>query len=442
MSTIEHILGREILDSRGNPTVEVEVLLDVRRPGPGRGALRRLHRRSSRPSSCATAATATAARASPTPSANVNGEIARGRRRPRRRSTSAASTARCSTLDGTDNKARLGANAILGVSLAVAKAAADELELPLYRYVGGANAHVLPVPMMNVSTAAPTPTTTSTSRSSWSCRSAPPSFSEALRWGTETYHTLKAILHDRGLSTAVGDEGGFAPNLRLQRGGRAAARRGDRAGRLHARATTSPSPSTPPPPSSTRDGAYVLDAARAGRSTAAEMADVHGRPVRPLPDRLDRGRHGRGRLGRLGRAHRACSATRCSSWATTSSSPTSSASAAASTPASPTRSSSRSTRSARSPRPSTPSSLAHRAGYTAVMSHRSGETEDATIADLAVATELRPDQDRRARPQRPGGQVQPAAAHRGRARRDRRVPRPRRPRSPSGGDRVTSDGGR
>jgi enolase len=116
-------------------------------------------------------------------------------------------------LDGTDNKARLGANAILGTSLAVAKAAADDLGLPLYRYVGGPNAHVLPVPMMNVLNGGVHADNTIDMQEFMVMPVGAPSFREALRWGTETYHTLKRVLHDRGLATAVGDEGGFAPNL-------------------------------------------------------------------------------------------------------------------------------------------------------------------------------------------------------------------------------------
>jgi enolase len=116
-------------------------------------------------------------------------------------------------LDGTDNKARLGANAILGVSLAVAKAAADELALPLFRYVGGTNAHVLPVPMLNVLNGGVHADNNVDFQEFMVMPVGAPSFSEALRWGVETYHALKAVLHERGLSVAVGDEGGFAPNL-------------------------------------------------------------------------------------------------------------------------------------------------------------------------------------------------------------------------------------
>jgi enolase len=116
-------------------------------------------------------------------------------------------------LDGTENKGRLGANAILGVSLAVAHAAADELSLPLFRSVGGPNAHVLPVPMMNVINGGAHADNNIDLQEFMIMPVGAASFSEALRWGTETYHVLKKVLADRGLATAVGDEGGFAPNL-------------------------------------------------------------------------------------------------------------------------------------------------------------------------------------------------------------------------------------
>ena len=116
-------------------------------------------------------------------------------------------------LDGTDNKARLGANALLGVSLAVAKAGADECDLPLYRYVGGANAHALPLPCMNVLNGGAHADSNVDLQEFMLAPVGAASFSEAMRMGTETYHTLKRMLHDQGLSTAVGDEGGFAPNL-------------------------------------------------------------------------------------------------------------------------------------------------------------------------------------------------------------------------------------
>ncbi len=116
-------------------------------------------------------------------------------------------------LDGTDNKGRLGANAILGVSLAVAKAAATELDLPLYRYVGGPNACVLPVPMLNVINGGEHADNNVDLQEYMFMPVGAASFSEALRWGAECYHTLKTVVGERGLSTAIGDEGGFAPNL-------------------------------------------------------------------------------------------------------------------------------------------------------------------------------------------------------------------------------------
>jgi enolase len=115
--------------------------------------------------------------------------------------------------DGTGNKGRLGANAILGVSLAVARAAAEEQELPLFRYLGGPNARVLPVPMMNVLNGGVHADNSVDFQEFMIMPVGAPSFREALRWGVETYHTLKSVLHDRRLATAVGDEGGFAPDL-------------------------------------------------------------------------------------------------------------------------------------------------------------------------------------------------------------------------------------
>ncbi|MFM6976691.1 MAG: phosphopyruvate hydratase, partial [Sphingobacteriaceae bacterium] len=116
-------------------------------------------------------------------------------------------------LDGTENKGKIGANAILGVSLAVAKAAAQESRQPLYRYIGGVNANTLPIPMMNIINGGSHSDAPIAFQEFMIMPAGAPSFSEALRWGTEVFHNLKKILHDRGLSTAVGDEGGFAPNF-------------------------------------------------------------------------------------------------------------------------------------------------------------------------------------------------------------------------------------
>lgn len=211
MSTIEHVVGREVLDSRGNPTVEVEVVLDSGASG-----------RAIVPSGASTGeheavelrdgGSRFAGKGVATAVGHVNGEIRSlvvGQDALEQRVIDYALI----DLDGTDNKRRLGANAILGVSLAVAKAAAAELEIPLYRYVGGANAHVLPVPMMNVVNGGAHADNNIDLQEFMVMPVGAASYSEALRWGVETYHALRTLLHDRHLSTAVGDEGGFAPNL-------------------------------------------------------------------------------------------------------------------------------------------------------------------------------------------------------------------------------------
>jgi enolase len=211
MSEIVEVVGREVLDSRGNPTVEVEVVLDSGATGRaivpsgastgeyeavelrdggsrylGKGVLRAVE--------------------------NVNNLVAPvviGMDATNQRALDNALI----ELDGTENKSRLGANAMLGVSLSVAHAAASELELPLYRAIGGPHAHVLPVPMMNVINGGAHADNNVDLQEFMIMPVGAPSFREAVRWGVETYHTLKKVLADRGLSTAVGDEGGFAPNL-------------------------------------------------------------------------------------------------------------------------------------------------------------------------------------------------------------------------------------
>ncbi len=211
MSRIETVVGRQVLDSRGNPTVEVEVVLESGARG-----------RAIVPSGASTGeheavelrdgGKAYLGKGVLKATAAVNGEIADlliGHDGLDQRIIDAAMI----ELDGTHNKARLGANAILGTSLAVAKAAADEIDLPLYRAIGGPNAHVLPVPMLNVVNGGVHADNTIDMQEFMVMPVGAASFSEALRWGVETYHTLKKLLHDRGLSTAVGDEGGFAPNL-------------------------------------------------------------------------------------------------------------------------------------------------------------------------------------------------------------------------------------
>jgi enolase len=210
-ATIVAVIGREILDSRGNPTVEVEVQLAS--GATGRAAV---------PSGASTGAFEAVelrdggeryrGKGVQNAVANVEGEIAdaiEGLDGADQRGLDLALI----TLDGTDNKGRLGANAMLGVSLAAAKAAANHVGLPLYRYVGGASAHVLPVPMLNVLNGGAHADNNVDFQEFMLLPVGAASFNEALRWGAEVYHTLKTVLHDRGLATGIGDEGGFAPNL-------------------------------------------------------------------------------------------------------------------------------------------------------------------------------------------------------------------------------------
>jgi enolase len=211
VSFIEQVIGREVLDSRGNPTVEVEVVLDsgsvgraIVPSGASTGSFEAVELRDGderyRGKGVLHAV------------ANVNGEIndiLEGADALDQRGVDLALI----DADGTPNKARLGANAILGASLATARAATEELGLPLFRYVGGSDAHVLPVPMMNVVNGGVHADNSIDLQEFMIMPVGAASFSEALRWGVETYHSLANVLKVRGLSTAVGDEGGFAPDL-------------------------------------------------------------------------------------------------------------------------------------------------------------------------------------------------------------------------------------
>jgi enolase len=211
VSSIEHVIGREVLDSRGNPTVEAEVWLDSGARG-----------RAIAPSGASTGIREAvelrdggdrfAGRGVLRAVANVNAEIADvvgGLDALDQRAVDHAMI----DLDGTPDKGRLGANAMLAVSLASAKAVADDLEVPLYRSIGGANAHALPVPMLNVVNGGAHANNSIDFQEFMVMPVGAASFSEALRWGTETYHALRTLLNERGMSTAVGDEGGFAPDL-------------------------------------------------------------------------------------------------------------------------------------------------------------------------------------------------------------------------------------
>ncbi|MDP9834047.1 phosphopyruvate hydratase [Gleimia europaea] len=212
MAHIEAIGAREILDSRGNPTVEVEVLLDdgtVSRAavpsGASTGAFEAVERRDGDDNRYMGKGVEDAVEA-------VTDVIA-----PELIDEDATEQRLIDEimidLDGTDNKGKLGANAILGVSLAVAKAAAESAGLPLYRYVGGPNAHVLPVPMMNILNGGSHADTNVDIQEFMIAPIGAGSFREALQWGAEVYHTLKGVIKGRGLSTGLGDEGGFAPSL-------------------------------------------------------------------------------------------------------------------------------------------------------------------------------------------------------------------------------------
>jgi enolase len=211
MSQIDHVHARQILDSRGNPTVEVEV--SVRSGAWGRAAV---------PSGASTGEfEATELRDGgrewggkgvSRAIANVNGEIADAIR-GQDASAQAAIDRMLITLDGTPNKSRLGANAILAVSLAVAHAAAAEERMPLWRYLGGETAHVLPVPMMNVLNGGVHADNRVDFQEFMVVPVGAQSFAQALRMGTEVFHALKSTLRGRGLGTTVGDEGGFAPDL-------------------------------------------------------------------------------------------------------------------------------------------------------------------------------------------------------------------------------------
>jgi enolase len=381
MSQIERVHARQILDSRGNPTVEVEVAL--RSGAHGHAAV---------PSGASTGefeatelrdgGEAWLGKGVGRAVAGVNGEIAEavaGMDASGQQSLDDALIA----LDGTANKSRLGANAILGVSLAAAHAQAAEEGLPLWRYIGGEAARVLPVPMMNVLNGGAHADNRVDFQEFMVVPQGASSFSECLRMGVEVFHALKRTLHERGLATAVGDEGGFAPDLgsneealqMLVRGIEAA---GYRPGEDVAIALD------PATSELYRDGAYVLE--HEGRTLSAPeladyWADLAGRyPIVSIEDGMDEQdwdgwkalteriggsvqlvgddlfvtntqRLERGielgvansiliKVNQIGTLSETLAAI----------------------------------------------ALAREAGYTAVMSHRSGETEDVTIADLAVAT--------------------------------------------------------
>jgi enolase len=381
MSIIEHIAGREVLDSRGNPTVEVEVILEsgatgraMVPSGASTGAFEAVELRDGEARYGGKGVLDAVAHVDDEIYDALVGFDALDQRDIDRVLVE---------LDGTDNKGRLGANAILGVSLAVAKAAADELAVPLYRYIGGVNAHVLPVPMMNVLNGGEHADNNVDVQEFMIMPVGAASFSEALRWGAETYHVLKKVLHEKGLSTAIGDEGGFAPNLgsneeAVQLLIAAIEKAGFTPGDDIAIALDAASTEF------YKDGSYVL--AGEGRTLSpAEMVTyldtlVAKYPIVSIEDGMaeedwDGWKALTDAVGdkvqlvgddlfvtnveRLGRGIDAGVANSILVKVNQIGSLTETLESVA---------------------------LATRSGYTAVMSHRSGETEDVTIADLAVAT--------------------------------------------------------
>ena len=216
MSMIIDVYGREVLDSRGNPTVEVEVVLEsgamgraMVPSGASTGAFEAVELRDGDKDRYLGKGVANAVD-------HVNSELCDelvGLESDDQRSIDELMI----DLDGTDNKGSFGANAILGVSLAVAKASAEEAALPLYKYVGGPNAHLLPTPMMNILNGGVHADNNVDFQEFMIMPVGAPTFKEALRWCAEIYHTLKKVLHDAGLGGGVGDEGGFAPNFKTNK---------------------------------------------------------------------------------------------------------------------------------------------------------------------------------------------------------------------------------
>lgn len=379
MALIEAVGAREILDSRGNPTVEVEVLLDdgvVSRAavpsGASTGAFEAYELRDGDKDRYLGKGVQKAVDAV----MDDLGPAIEGLDASDQRLIDAELIA----VDGSENKKNLGANAILGVSLAVAKAAADSADLPLFRYLGGPNAHVLPVPMMNVINGGSHADSNVDIQEFMILPHGAETFSEGLRWGVETYHVLKGLLKSKGLGTGLGDEGGFAPNLSSNRAAldllmEAIEKAGftpgtDIALGLDVAATEF-----------YKDGAYTFEGASksAGEMSAYYAELVAAYPLVSLEDPLDEDDwEGWAQLTaeigtktqivgddlfvtnpkRLAKGISLGTANSILVKVNQIGSLTETLDAVA---------------------------MAQRAGYTAVISHRSGETEDTTIADLAVA---------------------------------------------------------
>ena len=381
MAAIDTIDAREILDSRGNPTVEVEVLLEdgvVARAavpsGASTGAFEAYELRDGDKGRYGGKGVEKAVAAV----VDELGPAVEGIDAADQRIVDATLIA----TDGSDNKSNLGANAILGVSLAVAKAAALSAELPLFRYIGGPNAHVLPVPMMNVINGGAHADSNVDIQEFMILPVGAESFREALRWGAETYHALKSLLGSKGLSTGLGDEGGFAPDLDSNRAAldllvEAIGKAGFTPGKDIALALDVASTEF------FENGSYTFEGQQ---KSAAEMSAYYTELVGAYPlvsledpiaeDDWEGWAHLTAELGgrvqivgddlfvtnpeRLGRGIAAHAANSILVKVNQIGTLTETLDAV---------------------------ELAQRNGYTAILSHRSGETEDTTIADLAVATD-------------------------------------------------------
>jgi enolase len=382
MTAIVDILGREILDSRGNPTVEVDVMLED--GSMGRAAV---------PSGASTGAHEAIELRDGDKSryfgkgvmkavAAVNGEIADAVVGMDAEDQRGIDTALIQ-LDGTPNKARLGANAILGVSMAVAKAAASASNLPLYRYVGGANAHVLPVPMMNIVNGGAHADNPIDIQEFMIMPVAAGSIAEAVRVGAEIFHTLKKALQDAGHNTGIGDEGGFAPNLKSADDAlgfimKAIEKAGYKAGSDVMLALDCASTEY------FKDGKYVMEGE--GKSLDSDgnakfLADLVARyPIISIEDGMaEDDWAGWKALTEL--VGKKCQLVGDDLFVTNTKRLSEGiAKGIANSILVKVNQIGSLTETLDAV------SMAQRAGYTAVMSHRSGETEDSTIADLAVAT--------------------------------------------------------
>ena len=378
---IEEIIAREILDSRGNPTIEVDVILadgDWGRAAVPSGASTGVHealelRDGEKGRYNGKGVQLAVANVNNTLSDEFYGWDAADQE---------AIDAHLLALDGTPNKEKLGANAMLGVSLATAHAAASALGLPLYRYVGGVHAHVLPVPMMNILNGGKHAMDGPDLQEFMVMPVGAPSFAEALRWGSEVYQALKGVLKEKGYSTGVGDEGGFAPSLKANEEAievilAAIEKAGYEPGE-QVRIALDPAASE-----FFEDGHYVL--AKEGRTlTGEEMVEFYADWVERYPiisiedglaeDDWDSWVLMMSRLGdrvqivgddllvtNVGRVQKAIEMGACNALLCKVNQIGTLSEAIAAV------------------------ELSQRAGWTAVVSHRSGETEDVTIADLAVA---------------------------------------------------------